>query len=69
MASAGLIRACTEARNKNIAEYKEGLKNTFKWSDLIGQQLQIHEMVNEGVRMIFALNEYGRIYILEMKPE
>lgn len=45
------------------------MEQTFKWSDLIGQQLQIHEMVNEGVHIIFALNEYGRIYILEMKPK
>lgn len=69
MASSALIKACSKVRNKSIAKYKEEFEYSFKWSDLIGDQLQIREMINEGVRTIFALNEYGRIYILEMKPE
>ena len=75
---AGLERACREARNKNIEEYKRRtvmnvnleilkLNHAFKWSDLIGKQLKIQEMTSdEGVQVIFALSECGRVYIIEI---
>ena len=43
------------------------LNHAFKWSDIIGKQLKIQEIVSdEGVQIIFGLSECGRVYVMEI---